>query len=115
MVHLDHLELLCRCKFLLNQRVPLSSMCLLNLSYLTHKSFFILGNLLRTDLFNLVREFNHRLCMIRLQLLFIVSEIFDLLFILLDLKLKLSLFRFLLQRSDLFLRQAFLLTHLSVK
>ena len=41
--------------------------------------------------------------MVCLQLLFIVSEILHLLFVLLDLKLKLALLRFLLQLTDLLL------------
>ena len=53
--------------------------------------------------------------MIRLQLLFIVSEILHLLFVLLNLELKLALLRLLLQLADLLLRQAFFLSHLRVE
>ena len=114
MVHLDHLKLLSRRKLLLNKRVPLPSMRLLNLTYLSHESFFVLGSLLGAHLLSLVGELEHCLRMICLQLLFTVSEVLDLLFVLLNLEFQLALLRLLLQRSYLLLRQAFFLAHLSV-
>ena len=115
MVHLDHLKLLCCGKLLLNKRVTLPRMGLLYFVYLSHKSLFIFCSLLCADFFSLVRKLKHCLRMIRLQLLFIVSEIFHLLFVLLNLELKLALLRLLLQLADLLLRQAFFLSHLRVE
>ena len=115
MVHLDHLKLLCRGKLLLNERVTLPRMGLLDFSYLSHKSLFIFSSLLCADFFSLIRKLKHCLRMIRLQLLFVVSEILHLLFVLLNLELKLALLRLLLQLADLLLRQALLLSHLRVE
>ena len=56
MVHLDHLQLLGRCKFLLDQIVALAAVCLLYLIYLAHESLLIVSCLLRTHFFSLIRE-----------------------------------------------------------
>lgn len=55
MVHFDHLELLCRCEFLLHQSVSLPRMRQLDLRYLSHEPFFILSCLFRSDFLRLVR------------------------------------------------------------
>lgn len=57
MVHLDHLELLSRCEFLLHQSVSLPCMRQLDLRYLSHEPFFILSGLFRSDFLRLVGQF----------------------------------------------------------
>ena len=114
-IHLDHLQFLSCGEFLLDESVTLSCMCLLNLIDLTHEPFLILCGLSGSNLLCLISKLKHLLRMIRLQLLFIVSEIFDLLLVLFDLHFESTLTSLLLQHSDLFLRLAFFLSHLGVK
>ena len=66
MVHLDHLELLSRCKFLLHQSVSLPRMRQLDLRYLSHEPFLILSGLFRSDFLRLVGQFEELLGVIRL-------------------------------------------------
>ena len=66
MVHLDHLELLSRCEFLLHQSVSLPSMRQLDLRYLSHEPFLILSGLFGSDFLRLVGQFKELLGVIRL-------------------------------------------------
>lgn len=79
MVHLDQLKLLCGLKFLLDQILSLSSMRRFDLTDLSQESFFSFGNLPRTHLFDLISQVEHVLGMVRLQLLFVIFQIFYLL------------------------------------
>ena len=61
MVHLDHLQLLGRCKLLLHQIIALASMRLLDLIYLSHETLLVLCSLLRPHFFSLIGQFENGL------------------------------------------------------